>query len=71
MTLPKAFEIDQRHLGNICSRSQLEAEHCAGRQAIGTVETTTPLLDQPLKGPAYAVSGFGNCRTSSSSWPAR
>jgi hypothetical protein len=60
VTLPKAFEIDQRHLGNICSRSQLEAEHCAGRQAIGTVETTTPLLDQPLKGPAYAVSGFGN-----------
>jgi hypothetical protein len=59
VTLPKAFEIDQRHLGNICSRSQLEAEHCAGRQAIGTVETTTPLLDQPLKGPAYAVSGFG------------
>jgi hypothetical protein len=59
VTLPKAFEIDQRHLGNICSRSQLEAEHCAGRQPIGTVETQTPLLDQPLRGPAYAVSGFG------------
>jgi hypothetical protein len=59
VTLPKAFEIDQRHLGNICSRAQLESEHCAGRQAIGTVETNTPLLEQPLKGPAYAVSGFG------------
>jgi hypothetical protein len=59
VTLPKAFAIDQRHLGNICSKSQLEAESCAGRQPIGTVETRTPLLDQPLKGPAYAVSGFG------------
>jgi len=59
VTLPKAFEIDQRHLGNICSKAQLEAERCAGRQAIGTVSTETPLLDQPLQGPAYAVSGFG------------
>jgi hypothetical protein len=59
VTLPKAFAIDQRHLGNICSKSQLAAEHCAGRQAIGTVSTETPLLDQPLSGPAYAVSGYG------------
>jgi hypothetical protein len=59
VTLPKAFAIDQRHLGNICSKAQLEAEACAGRQPIGTVETRTPLLDAPLRGPAYAVSGFG------------
>ena len=59
VTLPKAFAIDQRHLGNICSKAQLAAEHCAGRQPIGTASTVTPLLDQPLKGPAYAVSGYG------------
>ncbi len=59
VTLPKSFAIDQRHLGNICSRQQLQSERCAGRQEIGTVETRTPLLDQPLTGPAYAVSGFG------------
>jgi hypothetical protein len=59
VTLPKAFQIDQRHLGNICSRAQLEREHCAGRQAMGTARVDTPLLDQPLQGPAYAVSGFG------------
>ena len=59
VTLPKAFAIDQRHLGNICAKAQLEAESCAGRQPIGSVETRTPLLDQPLKGSAYAVSGFG------------
>jgi hypothetical protein len=59
VTLPKAFEIDQRHLANICSRAQLEREQCAGRQPIGTATTETPLLDAPLTGPAYAVSGFG------------
>jgi hypothetical protein len=59
VTLPKAFGVDQRHLGNICSRAELAANRCAGRQPIGTVETETPLLDAPLKGLAYAVSGFG------------
>jgi hypothetical protein len=59
VTLPKALEIDQRHLGNICSKAELAATHCAGRQAIGTVSTETPLLEKPLQGPAYAVSGFG------------
>jgi len=59
VTLPKAFAVDQRHLGNICSKAELAAKHCAGRQAIGTVKVQTPLLDAPLQGPAYAVSGFG------------
>ena len=59
VTLPKAFEIDQRHLGNICSERELVEKQCAGRTAIGTATTTTPLLDQPLSGPVYAVSGSG------------
>ncbi len=60
VTLPKSFEIDQRHLGNLCSRAQLEREHCAGRQPIGYVSDETPLLEKPLEGPAYAVSGFAS-----------
>ena len=59
VTLPKAFEIDQRHLGNICDRSELASDQCAGRQPIGEATTNTPLLEKPLKGPVYAVSGFG------------
>ncbi len=59
VTLPKAFEIDQRHLGNICDRSELASDRCAGRQPIGEATTTTPLLEKPLKGPVYAVSGYG------------
>ena len=59
VTLPKAFEIDQRHLGNICDRAELASDQCAGRQPIGEAITETPLLEKPLKGPVYAVSGFG------------
>jgi len=59
VTLPTAFEIDQRHLGNICSEKELAAKQCAGRTPIGKATTTTPLLDQPLSGPVYAVSGSG------------
>ena len=59
VTLPNNFEIDQRHLGNICSEKELAATQCAGRQQIGTASTTTPLLDRPLSGPVYAVSGSG------------
>ncbi len=59
VTLPSAFEIDQRHLGNLCSERELAATRCAGRQAIGKATTTTPLLDQPLSGPVFAVSGAG------------
>lgn len=59
VTLPKAFAIDDAHLGNLCSKAQLLSERCAGRQAIGTAKVETPLLDAPLAGPAYAVTGFG------------
>jgi hypothetical protein len=57
--LPIAFAIDQRHLGNICSEKELADKQCAGRAPIGKATTTTPLLDQPLAGPVYAVSGSG------------
>jgi hypothetical protein len=59
VTLSTAFAIDQRHLGNICSEKELTEKECAGRAPIGTASTTTPLLDQPLSGPVYAVSGSG------------
>jgi hypothetical protein len=59
VTLPPAFEIDQEHLGNICTEKLLAETQCAGKQQIGEATTTTPLLDQPLSGPVYAVSGSG------------
>ncbi len=72
VTLPKAFAIDQRHLGNICSKAQLAAESCAGRQPIGTVETRTPLLDAPLTRPRLrGLRASASCLVSPSSSTAR
>ena len=45
VTLTDAFQIDQRHLGNICSEKDLAANDCAGKHQVGTVTATTPLLD--------------------------
>jgi hypothetical protein len=59
VTLPQAFQIDQANLGNICSETELATTKCAGRNAVGTATATTPLLDKPLSGPVYAVSGSG------------
>ena len=59
VTLPSAFEIAQNHLANLCTEKELATTQCAGRQRIGKATTTTPLLDEPLSGPAYAVSGGG------------
>jgi hypothetical protein len=59
VTLSSALAIDQRHLGNICSEKELIEKNCAGRTPIGKATTTTPLLDQPLSGPVFAVSGGG------------
>ena len=57
--LPPAFQVDQANLGNLCSESELVANRCAGKNTIGTATATTPLLDQQLSGPVYAVSGSG------------
>jgi hypothetical protein len=59
VTLPPAYAIDQRHLGNICSEKELAADRCAGRTPIGRAWTATPLLDERLEGLVYAVSGSG------------
>ena len=59
VTLPRAFEIDQEHLGNLCDKAELNADQCKGKAAIGTVIDETPLLEHPLQGLAYAVSGLG------------
>ena len=58
VTLPKAYQVDQRHLFNICSRSQLEAERCRGRQPMGTVSVKTPLLDRAPDGPGLCRLGL-------------
>jgi hypothetical protein len=59
VSLPPSFQVDHRHLGNLCSEGELAGNECAGRTAIGRVRARTPLLDEPLRGSVYAVSGSG------------
>ena len=59
VTLPRAFEIDQEHLGDLCDKTELATDQCKGKAAIGTVKDETPLLEHPLEGNAYAVTGLG------------
>ena len=59
VTLPRAFEIDQEHLGDLCDKTELATDQCKGKAAIGTVKDETPLLEKPLEGNAYAVTGLG------------
>ncbi len=42
------------------TKAELAADQCKGKAAIGTVIDETPLLEKPLEGLAYAVSGFGD-----------
>ena len=59
VTLPKAFEIDQSHLGNLCDRHSLKRTNAPGASRSATVIDETPLLEAPLQGNAYAVTGLG------------
>ena len=52
VTLPKAFEIDQRHLGNICDRTELASDQCAGRQPIGEATTKPRCWKSPSRAPS-------------------
>jgi hypothetical protein len=56
VTLPKGELLDNAHIRNICTRVDFAREACPDSSVLGTVEATTPLLDQPLKGNVYLRS---------------
>jgi hypothetical protein len=53
---PKSEFIDQAHFRTICTRVQFAANQCPAGAIYGHVTAYTPLLDYPLKGPAYLRS---------------
>lgn len=54
--LPRSAFLDQAHIRTICTRVQFAADKCPKGAIYGRVRAFTPLLDDPLEGPAYLRS---------------
>jgi hypothetical protein len=54
--LPRATILDQSHIRTVCTRVQLAASKCPKASIYGSAKATSPLLDEPLKGPVYLTS---------------
>jgi hypothetical protein len=56
VALPRSEFLDQGHIRTVCTRVQFAADQCPKGSIYGHATATTPLLDQPLKGPVYLRS---------------
>jgi hypothetical protein len=54
--LPRSAFLDQAHIRTICTRVQFAAESCPKGATYGKVRAFTPLLEDPLEGPAILRS---------------
>jgi hypothetical protein len=56
VALPHSEFLDQAHIRTVCTRVQFAAKACPPGSIYGEAEATTPLLDNPVKGPVYLRS---------------
>ena len=56
LRLPRSAFLEQAHIRTICTRVQFAQDNCPKAAVYGHVTATTPLLEEPLKGPAYLRS---------------
>ncbi|HWA52619.1 MAG TPA: hypothetical protein VG816_00455 [Solirubrobacterales bacterium] len=56
VTLPRSEFLEQAHIRTICTRVQFAAHNCPAASVYGHAQVTTPLLDEPLRGPVYLRS---------------
>jgi hypothetical protein len=60
LRLPRSAFLDQGHIRTICTRVQFAANACPKGSVYGHIKATTPLLEDPLKGPVYLRSSNHN-----------
>ena len=60
VTLPHAEFLDQGHIRNVCTQVQFKGSGCPTSSILGSARAVSPLLDKPLEGPVYLMSGFGH-----------
>jgi hypothetical protein len=58
--LPRSAFLDQGHIRTICTRVQFAQDACPPDSVYGRVEAFTPLLAEPLRGPAILRSSDNN-----------
>ncbi len=58
--LPASEFIDNAHISDPCTRVQFNANACPKASILGHAEATTPIFDEPLKGPVYFRSNGGD-----------
>ena len=56
VTLPPSEFFDQNHIRTICTKAQFARDDCPPGSVYGRVRAFTPLLDDPMEGPAYLRS---------------
>jgi hypothetical protein len=59
VTLPPVVFVDPTVIRALCSKGELKANGCKGRQQMGHARAVSPAFDSALTGPVYAVTGFG------------
>ena len=60
VVLPPTEILDNAHIQSPCTRVQFAANACPPGSVLGSARAETPLLDQPLEGPVYLMTGFGH-----------
>jgi hypothetical protein len=60
VTLPPTEFLAQNHLKTVCTRGRLEHEACPPGSTYGHASAITPLLEEPMSGPVYMVTGYGH-----------
>ncbi len=60
VALPHAEFLAQEHIKTVCSKRLFEAHACPKGSIYGSARAFTPLLAEPMEGPAYLVSGMGH-----------
>ncbi len=56
VAMPSILQLDNAHIGTVCTNVQFRAHNCPQGSAIGKASAVTPLLDQPLEGTVYLRS---------------
>jgi hypothetical protein len=56
VTLPPSLFFDQNHIRTICTKAQFANHNCPAGSVYGHVRAFTPLLEKPMRGPAYLRS---------------